>query len=169
MQFSGFNLGDQPIASFMGMIRADYPGVHGAVEPPRSISNSGVKRSCGDDSWGVAPCENSAMPGKTFCLQPACPWGRGGLFACGGDQRQQGWVGVIGAAALLRHGRYAGFVIHGLGSVSLGWPGSPGAGLSVHRVVRGPRVCTEQVCRCSGFSGRRVRRVQICPLSLIHI
>jgi len=25
-----------------------------------------VKRSSGDDSWGVAPCENSSMPGKTF-------------------------------------------------------------------------------------------------------
>ena len=34
--------------------------------PPRSISNSGVKRSSGDDSWGAAPCENSSMPGKTF-------------------------------------------------------------------------------------------------------
>jgi hypothetical protein len=32
-----------------------------------------VKRSSGNDSWGAAPCENSAMPGKTFpticCLQ----------------------------------------------------------------------------------------------------
>ena len=43
-----------------------YPGVHGAVDPHRSISNSVVKRSSGDDSWGVAPCENSSMPGKTF-------------------------------------------------------------------------------------------------------
>ena len=46
-----------------------YPGVHGAVDPPRSISNSGVKRSSGNDSWGAAPCENSSMPGKTFTHQ----------------------------------------------------------------------------------------------------
>ena len=47
-----------------------YPGVHGAVEPLRSISNSVVKRSSGDNSWGVAPCENSSMPGKNlFQLQ----------------------------------------------------------------------------------------------------
>ena len=32
-----------------------YPGVHSAVEPLRSISNSVVKRSSGDDIWGVAP------------------------------------------------------------------------------------------------------------------
>jgi len=25
-----------------------------------------VKRSCGDNSWGAAPCENSSMPGKTL-------------------------------------------------------------------------------------------------------
>ena len=54
MQFSGLVLGKF------------YPGVHGVVVPPRSISNSGVKRSSGDDSWGEAPCENSSMPGKTF-------------------------------------------------------------------------------------------------------
>jgi hypothetical protein len=24
--------------------------------------NSEVKRCCGDDSWGVAPCQNSSMP-----------------------------------------------------------------------------------------------------------
>ena len=49
-----------------------YPGVHSAVEPPRSISNSGVKRGSGNDSWGVAPCENSAMPGKTFPSSVCC-------------------------------------------------------------------------------------------------
>ena len=54
MQFSGFFLGNF------------YPGVHGAVEPHRSISNSEVKRCSGDDSWGVAPRENSSMPGKKF-------------------------------------------------------------------------------------------------------
>ena len=43
-----------------------YPGVHGAVDPHRSISNSVVKRSSGEDSWGEAPCKNSSMPGKTF-------------------------------------------------------------------------------------------------------
>ena len=43
-----------------------YPGVHSAVVPLRSISNSVVKRSSGDDSEGVAPCESSSMPGKTF-------------------------------------------------------------------------------------------------------
>ena len=32
-----------------------YPGVHGTVEPLRSISNSVVKRCCADDIWGVAP------------------------------------------------------------------------------------------------------------------
>lgn len=32
-----------------------YPGVHGDVEPLRSISNSVVKRISGDDIWGVAP------------------------------------------------------------------------------------------------------------------
>ena len=31
------------------------PGVHGAVDPLRSISNSVVKRCSADDSWGVAP------------------------------------------------------------------------------------------------------------------
>ena len=40
------------------------------MEPHRSISNSVVKRSSGDDSWGVAPCKNSSMPGKTFALMP---------------------------------------------------------------------------------------------------
>ena len=29
-----------------------------------SISNSVVKRSTGEDTLGVAPCENSSMPGK---------------------------------------------------------------------------------------------------------
>jgi len=38
-----------------------------------------VKRSCGDNSWGAAPCENSSMPGKTLLnptvnrYQPAGP------------------------------------------------------------------------------------------------
>ena len=54
MQFSGFFLGNF------------YPGVHGAVVPHRSIPNSVVKRCSGDDSWGVAPRENSSMPGKNF-------------------------------------------------------------------------------------------------------
>ncbi len=57
-----------------------YPGVHGAVEPHRSISNSVVKRSSGDDSWGVAPCENSSMPGKTCVTR----WGRKGEATRGG-------------------------------------------------------------------------------------
>jgi hypothetical protein len=35
--------------------RKSYPGVHGAVEPLRSISNSAVKRCSADDIWGVAP------------------------------------------------------------------------------------------------------------------
>ena len=46
--------------------KEDYPGVHSAVVPHRSISNSVVKRSSGDDSWGVAPCESSTMPGKNL-------------------------------------------------------------------------------------------------------
>jgi hypothetical protein len=25
-----------------------------------------VKRYCGDDSWGVAPCQNSSMPSLIF-------------------------------------------------------------------------------------------------------
>jgi hypothetical protein len=25
-----------------------------------------VKRYCGDDSWGVAPCQNSSMPSLLF-------------------------------------------------------------------------------------------------------
>ncbi len=32
-----------------------YPGVHGVVDPLRSISNSAVKRISGEDIWGVAP------------------------------------------------------------------------------------------------------------------
>jgi hypothetical protein len=28
--------------------------------------NSEVKRSHGDDSWGVAPCQNSSMPSLLF-------------------------------------------------------------------------------------------------------
>jgi hypothetical protein len=62
MQFSGF---------FPGNF---YPGVHGAVVPHRSIPNSEVKRCSGDDSWGVAPRENSSMPGKKFLsFQEAIP------------------------------------------------------------------------------------------------
>ena len=39
----------------MQFSRFIYPGVHGDVDPLRSISNSVVKRSSGDDIWGVAP------------------------------------------------------------------------------------------------------------------
>ena len=59
MQSSGLTAG----------IKLFYPGVHGAVEPHRSISNSVVKRSSGEDSWGVAPCQNSSMPGTTLLIQ----------------------------------------------------------------------------------------------------
>ena len=38
-----------------GQGKSFYPGVHGTVEPLRSISNSVVKRCCADDIWGVAP------------------------------------------------------------------------------------------------------------------
>ena len=38
-----------------GQGKSFYPGVHGTVEPLRSISNSAVKRCCADDIWGVAP------------------------------------------------------------------------------------------------------------------
>jgi hypothetical protein len=31
--------------------------------------NSEVKRSHGDDSWGVAPCQNSSMPSLLFTTQ----------------------------------------------------------------------------------------------------
>ena len=56
MQFSGFNLGN-----------VFYPGVHGVVEPLRSISNSVVKRSSGDDIWGVAPEKIARCQVKHFC------------------------------------------------------------------------------------------------------
>jgi hypothetical protein len=37
-------------------------GGNGVLDPLRPIPNSGVKRYSGDDSWGVAPCENSSLP-----------------------------------------------------------------------------------------------------------
>ncbi len=46
------------------------PGVYEAMEPLRSISNSEVKHSAGEDTLGVAPCENSSMPG--LLLLKAC-------------------------------------------------------------------------------------------------
>jgi hypothetical protein len=30
-----------------------------------------VKLYCGDDSWGVAPCQNSSMPSLIFHLKEA--------------------------------------------------------------------------------------------------
>ena len=69
MQFSGFNLGAK---TSKGSARAVcFPGVHGAVDPLRSISNSVVKRSSGNDSWRVASCENSSMPGQTLLYDDA--------------------------------------------------------------------------------------------------
>ena len=40
-----------------------FPGANGGVVPLRPIPNSVVKRICGEDSEGVAPCENSSVPG----------------------------------------------------------------------------------------------------------
>ena len=40
-----------------------FPGVHGVVAPLRPISNSVVKRYSGENSWRVASCKDSSMPG----------------------------------------------------------------------------------------------------------
>ena len=40
-----------------------FPGVHGVVAPLRTISNSVVKRYSGENSWRVASCKDSSMPG----------------------------------------------------------------------------------------------------------
>jgi hypothetical protein len=58
-------------SGFWGVIQEDseldkIPGVNGVMAPLRPIPNSVVKRYCGEDSWGVAPCENSSMPGLYF-------------------------------------------------------------------------------------------------------
>jgi hypothetical protein len=37
--------------------------------------NSVVKHSCGDDSWGVAPCQNSSMPSLILEKAPNTVWG----------------------------------------------------------------------------------------------
>jgi hypothetical protein len=43
-----------------------FPGVHGVVAPLRPISNSVVKRYSGENSWRVASCKDSSMPGFNF-------------------------------------------------------------------------------------------------------
>ena len=40
-----------------------FPGAYGDVEPLRTIPNSVVKHICGKDTLGVAPRENSSVPG----------------------------------------------------------------------------------------------------------
>jgi hypothetical protein len=54
MQASGFLLYEK---------RYKFPGVHGVVAPLRPISNSVVKRYSGENSWRVASCKDSSMPG----------------------------------------------------------------------------------------------------------
>lgn len=41
----------------------DFPGANGVVAPPRPIPNSVVKHYSGEDTTGVAPWENSSVPG----------------------------------------------------------------------------------------------------------
>jgi hypothetical protein len=54
MQASGFLLKEELYK---------FPGVHGVVAPLRPISNSVVKRYSGENSWRVASCKDSSMPG----------------------------------------------------------------------------------------------------------
>ena len=49
--------------SFRALELYSFPGANGGVVPLRPIPNSVVKRICGEDSEGVAPCENSSVPG----------------------------------------------------------------------------------------------------------
>jgi hypothetical protein len=43
-----------------------FPGAYGDVAPLRSIPNSVVKRISGEDTLGVAPRENSSVPGYQY-------------------------------------------------------------------------------------------------------
>jgi hypothetical protein len=58
----------------------------GTVEPRRPIPNSDVKRCSSNNTWGVAPWEDSPMPGNYFTYKRLQSLNASGVFCLSGSR-----------------------------------------------------------------------------------